>query len=254
MLDASRRQPPRVAIVLGSGLGSLASHFTCEVGVPYGAVPDLEPTTVQGHKGEVQLGTWAGQRVLLFLGRLHYYEGRPWRNIEEQVPMAQALGAEVLLLTNAAGGIRDDLIPGSLLPISDHIEWTRSFAWRHGGPGERPSPYSPRLLAYLGQALEMAGVPRPPGVYAQVTGPCYETPAEIRALQSCGAAVVGMSTCREINRARALGMECAALSCVTNRAAGLSDGPINHEEVIAIGATMRARVAQVLEGFLGLVG
>jgi purine-nucleoside phosphorylase len=250
MLDACRRRPPRVAVVLGSGLGDVADRFDGELAVPFGAVPDMEPATIAGHKGELRLGTWAGQRVLLFVGRLHYYEGHSWRRVEQQVPMAHELGAEILFLTNAAGGIRADLAPGSLMPIRDHLQWTRAYPWRQPAQDSPSSPYSPRLLDLLGRAAEELGLALTPGVYAQVTGPCYETPAEIRALRSCGADVVGMSTSREINHGHALGMECAALSCITNRAAGLADGPIRHEEVVAAGGAIRERVAQLLDRFL----
>jgi purine-nucleoside phosphorylase len=253
LLDACRRRPPRVALVLGSGLGDLADSFACDLAVPFGAVPDMEPTTVAGHKGELRLGTWAGQRILLFLGRLHYYEGHAWRSVEQQVPLAHALGAEILLLTNAAGGIRADLGPGSLMPIRDHLEWTRPFPWHQLATGGRPSPYAARLLDVLDGAAQAAGLATSPGVYAQVTGPCYETSAEIRALRACGADAVGMSTCREINRGHALGMECAALSCITNRAAGLADAPIHHDEVMAIGRTVREPLIQLVEAFLRMV-
>src|SRR5256885_7330275 len=113
-LNACRRQPPRVAMVLGSGLGDLADHLTSDIAVPFGEIPEMGPVTVPGHKGELHLGTWAGQRVLLFVGRLHFYEGHPWRSVEQPASLARALGAAILLLTNAAGGIRDDLVPGSL--------------------------------------------------------------------------------------------------------------------------------------------
>jgi purine-nucleoside phosphorylase len=250
LLDSCRRHPPRVALVLGSGLGDLAERFDCECAIPFGELPDLEPTTVAGHRGELHLGTWGNQRVLLFLGRLHFYEGHPWRRVEQQVPMARALGAQILLLTNAAGGIRDDLVPGTLMPIADHLEWTRPYPWRHPGPSTRPSPYSSRLLDVLSLAAQEMEFSLRSGVYAQVTGPCYETPAEIRALRICGADVVGMSTCREINRGHGLGMECAALSCVTNRAAGLGEGKLDHEEVMAAGRAVRHRLAALIERFL----
>ena len=158
---------------------------------------------------------------------------------------------ELLLLTNAAGGIRDDLVPGSVMPIADHLEWTGRSSWR--SPGARPAPYSTRLLDVSRQAATAVGLSVKAGVYAQVTGPCYETPAEIRALRACGADAVGMSTCREINRAEALGLECAALSFITNRAAGLADGPIHHDDVISAGHAWRDRFGQLLDAFLGQI-
>jgi purine-nucleoside phosphorylase len=253
LLDACRRRPPRLALVLGSGLGDLANRFDCECAVPFGDVPDMEAATVAGHKGELRVGTWGGRRVLLFLGRLHYYEGHLWRRIEQPVAVARELGAEILFLTNAAGGIRADLVPGSLLPIRDHLEWTRPYPWRPPQAASRPNPYSARLLGVLCRAAEETALTLTPGIYAQVTGPCYETPAEIRALRTCGADAVGMSTAREVTRGHALGMECAALSSVTNRAAGLAEGPIRHEEVIAAGHAVREKLGRLIEAFLHAV-
>jgi purine-nucleoside phosphorylase len=199
---------------------------------------------VAGHGGRLTLGDWAGKRVLIFEGRLHYYEGHPWRIVTQAVQIAQFLGARNLLLTNAAGGIHDALAPGSLLAIRDHLEWTRPACWRSG---PRPSPYSPRLLQVLTEAAGEIGFTLPRGVYAAVTGPCYETPAEIRALKIWGADAVGMSTAREIQAGCDLGMECAAVSCITNRAAGLSTTPINHEEVLTTAAAQSQRLADLLE-------
>jgi purine-nucleoside phosphorylase len=170
---------------------------------------------------------------------------------------AASLGAGVLLLTNAAGGIHGALAAGSLMVIRDHIEWTRPYCWRLPGPGALggpwPSPYSPRLLQLLTEAARGLGMELHQGIYAAVTGPCYETPAEIRALKAWGADAVGMSTAREIQAGCDAGMECAALSCITNRAAGLSDGPLNHEEVLTTAAAQNERLADLLEGFLRLL-
>jgi purine-nucleoside phosphorylase len=242
------------AVILGSGMSCLATRCQVLRRLPFIEVPDLPATSVAGHHGCLTLGEWAGRRVLLFEGRLHFYEGHPWRDVTQPVHVAHFLGARVLLLTNAAGGIHDALIPGSLMAIRDHLEWTRPFAWRQPGPGERPSPYSPRLLGLLQQAAEQVPLALYQGIYAAVTGPCYETPAEILALRSCGADAVGMSTAREVRAGHELGMECAAVSCITNRAAGLSAGPINHEEVLETAAAQAERLAKLLEGFLCLLG
>src|SRR5438445_1526167 len=138
--------------------------------------------------------------------------------------------------------------------IRDQIEWTRPNCWRQAGPGglgcSRPAPYSPRLLQALTESAQELGFDLPRGIYAAVTGPCYETPAEIRALKICGADAVGMSTAREIQAGHDLGMECAAVSCITNRAAGLSAAPINHEEVLATAAAQAKRLSRLLDGFL----
>jgi purine-nucleoside phosphorylase len=254
---AAQAAHPEVAIVLGSGMSDVARRLESPRRIAFAEIPDLGATSVAGHRGCLTLGEWAGKRVLLFEGRLHYYEGHSWRSVTQPVQTARSLGAAALLLTNAAGGIHDALVPGSLMAIRDHIEWTRPRAWREPGPGAlgppRPSPYSPRLLAVLARAADALGVPIYPGVYAAVTGPCYETPAEIRALRQWGADAVGMSTAREIQAGFDGGMECAALSCITNRAAGLGGGPLGHEEVLTTAAAQRERLGDLLEGFLRLV-
>jgi purine-nucleoside phosphorylase len=163
----------------------------------------------------------------------------------------------VLVATNAAGGIGDGLGPGSLMALGDHIDWTRPYWWRHAGPGglgpARPSPYSPRLLGLLAEAAESLRLELRRGTYAAVTGPSYETPAEIRALRACGADAVGMSTAREVGAAWEEGMECAGLSCITNRAAGLGAGPVHHGEVLVTAAAQADRLAGLLERFLPAV-
>ncbi len=151
------------------------------------------------------------------------------------------------VLTNAAGGIADHLTPGSLMCLSDHLDCTRPCWWRLP---RSETPYSPRLRTLLARAAQEAQVPLASGVYAAVTGPCYETPAEVRALKSWGADAVGMSTAREVEAAVAAGMECAAVSCITNKAAGLSDQPLTHEEVLATARSQARGMADLLERFL----
>jgi purine-nucleoside phosphorylase len=248
---------PDVALVLGSGLASLVHRIDVCQSVPYAQVRGLAAPSVENHRGVMTLGDWAGKRLLVFEGRLHFYEGHPWPRVEMSVQLAAQLGVRQILLTNASGGIRGDLPPGSFLAIRDHIEWNRPYCWRSPGPGglgdARQSPYSPRLLQLLEEAAVVAGVPLFQGIYAAVTGPSYETPAEIRALKACGADAVGMSTTREAARAHALGLECAAVSCVTNHAAGLGDGPISHEEVLTTAATQGQQLADLIEAFLRLL-
>jgi purine-nucleoside phosphorylase len=257
LVQACRERPPAVVLVLGSGLGPLARRLRQPLSVPFVEVPGLVGTSVEGHKGCLSLGDWAGRRVLLFEGRLHYYEGHDWDAVTRPVRVAAELGAKVAVLTNAAGGIADGLEPGSLLAIRDHLEWTRPYWWRHPGPGglgaPRPLPYSPRLLGLLRRAADAIGVELREGVYAAVTGPCYETPAEIRALMAWGADAVGMSTAREVQAGCDAGIECAAVSCITNRAAGLSAAPLNHEEVLATAAAQGERLADLLEHLAALV-
>lgn len=246
--------PLGAAFILGSGMSDLADRCEILARVPFSEVPGMSAASVEGHRGSLALGEWAGKRVLFFEGRLHFYEGHTWNSVVQPVLTAHALGTRTLILTNAAGGIREDLGPGSLLALRDHIEWTRPYCWRQAGPGAlgpvRPSPYSARLIARLEQVSGECNLGLQQGVYAAVTGPAYETKAEIRALRVWGADAVGMSTAREAQTAFDLGMECAAVSCITNKAAGLSDSAINHEEVLVTARAQSQRLGRLLEGLL----
>ncbi len=252
--DEARASPLAAAFVLGSGLGPVVRRLANPVSVPFADVPGLPAAAVVGHTGRLTLGSWADRRVLVFEGRIHFYEGHSWDEVAIPVRTAHALGAPVLVLTNAAGGINEHLTPGSLMAIRDHIEWTRPNCWRFPGSGglspARQSPYASPLVQHLKQAALDGGLVLHEGVYAMVTGPCYETPAEIRALRAWGADAVGMSTAREIQTGLDLGMACAAISCITNAAAGLGGGTLNHQEVLATAAAQADRLAELLEGFL----
>jgi purine-nucleoside phosphorylase len=195
------------------------------------------------------LGEWAGRRVLAAEGRLHYYEGHSWDVVVRPIRLAAELGARMALLTNAAGGIRGDLGPGSLLPIRDHLEWNRPIPWRDP---PRASPYAPRLVEAICRAGKAAGLTLSPGVYAAVSGPSYETPAEIRALRAAGADAVGMSTSREVLAGAEVGLECAAISLITNQAAGLAPAPLDHREVLAAASAAAERLGDLLEAVLRL--
>jgi purine-nucleoside phosphorylase len=246
LMELARKNRPVLALVLGSGLSELAQRLQPGFGVPFSDVPGLLGPSVAGHLGRLTLGTWADKRVLVFEGRLHYYEGHPWATVVLPARIAHDLGARIFLVTNAAGGIRDDLVPGSLMALSSHIDWTQTGV----GVESNSGPYSPRLNALLEKTSKAGPISLASGIYAQVTGPCYETPSEIRALRSIGADAVGMSTAREIVAAHDLGLECAAISCIANRAAGLSQGPISHEEVLSSMAAMRDRLGELLEGLM----
>ncbi len=228
-----------VFLVLGSGLGELIERVQPIARIGFADLPGLPPASVAGHRGQWTLGRWVGRAVLVSEGRLHYYEGHDWDVVTRPIRLAAQVGVRVALLTNAAGGIRDDLDPGSLMPIRDHLQWNRPYPWREP---VRPSPYSPRLLRYWEA--------KPAGVYAAVTGPSYETPAEIRALRSVGADAVGMSTSREVEAGVGAGLECAAISMITNRAAGLSSAKLDHHEVLAVGKAAANRLADLLERVL----
>src|SRR5947209_9934392 len=254
---ASRRREAvdrLTALILGSGMGPVTGRITPRAAIPSGDVPGLVPPTVAGHKGQIILGDLAGRPVLAFTGRLHFYEGHPWERVVRPVEIAAELGAQVLVLTNASGGINEALQPSSLLALTDHIEWNRPNPWRTPGPGglggERSSPYSVRLLDELAHAAAVADVPLHRGIYLSVTGPCYETPAEIRAAREVGADAVGMSTTREALRGFEMGLEVAAISCVANRAAGLTGQPLSHKEVLEVVAAASANLAELAAAFV----
>lgn len=251
-----REYRPRIALILGSGWGELTKRCQTELELSYLEIPELGPTGVPGHSGKVVLGTWSDQPVIFFSGRLHYYEGHPWRKVLQPVHIAQYLGAELLILTNAAGGIRPDLRPGSLMALTGHLSWIGEQSWK-AFAGPYPivaAPYAPELRQEMARAAAAVGVPLAQGVYAQVTGPCYETPSEVRALRACGADAVGMSTGKEGEAALSLGMRCVALSCITNAAAGMSDGPIHHEEVTEVAGQKTDALCAVIGEFVRRVG
>lgn len=240
---------PRTAVVLGSGLGGATAAFAERASVPFGEVPGLVPPTVHGHGGRLAAGEWAGAPALLFLGRLHFYEGHPWPVVTGPVRAAAELGARRVVLTNAAGGIGPALVPGELMALTGHLKVLDRGAWRAlaaGGAGAAARPYSAALLDAL-RAHERARGREPlAGVYAALTGPSYETPAEIRALAACGADAVGMSTACEAEEAARLGLEVAGVSCITNKAAGLGGAPLDHSEVLANARLAVARLGELL--------
>lgn len=237
---AAGRLKPRTAVVLGSGLGGVTAGFAAEAEAAYAEVPGLPPPTVAGHSGKLTVGTWAGAPAVVCSGRVHFYEGHPWDRVTRLVEIVADLGVTTLLLTNAAGGIRPGLNPGDLLALTAHLKLLGPDAWRDFTPR---SPYSPRLVARL-QSLDPQ---LPAGVYAALTGPCYETPAEIRALAAAGADAVGMSTAVEAEAAAARGLEVAAVSTITNKAAGLGDGPLSHAEVEQTAKLAVARLGALVE-------
>lgn len=238
---------PRTAVVLGSGLAGATAQFAERASVAFADIPGLVPPSVHGHGGRLAVGEWTGVPALLFLGRLHFYEGHPLGVITGTVRTAAELGAKRLVLTNAAGGIHPSLEPGGLMAIRGHLKLLGPNAWRAlAGDTAEPQPYSRHLIEVLHAHERGAGRELLAGVYAALTGPSYETPAEIRALRACGADAVGMSTALEAEAAAALGLEVAAISCVTNRAAGLGDAPLDHAEVLVNARLAVARMGELL--------
>jgi xanthosine phosphorylase len=237
---------PRLGIVLGSGLGSLADELAQAVAVPYAEIPGFPPSTVAGHAGRFVLGTLEGVPIACMQGRFHLYEGHPPAVIKLPIRTFAALGVKALLLTNAAGSLRPEVGPGSLMLITDHINamWTNPLV----GPndeewGERfvglEDAYDPSLRARLHRLADELGIALHEGVYCALLGPTFETRAEIRACRALGADAVGMSTVPEVIVARHAGIPVAAISAITNLAVGLSDEPVDHDLTLR-GASMAA--------------
>lgn len=249
-----REAPPVCGLILGSGWGDALRPEAVHARVPYAALDGFGASTVAGHHGELLCATLTGRRVVLFSGRRHYYEGCGLGPVVYPVELLRCLGAPIVLLTNAAGGLNPDFAPGTLMAVEDHLNLTGVNPLR--GP-HRPEwgprfpdlshVYDPALTDLL-CALE-AGVRR--GVYAFSVGPSYETPAEVRALRALGGDAVGMSTVPEAVVAHAAGLRVAALSCVTNPAAGLSPTPLRHEEVLAASEAAKPRMAALVAAFVG---
>jgi len=251
---AGRR--PEVMIVLGSGLGRLAEDLEGAIRLPYHRIPGFPAAAVEGHAGELHCGTLAGRTVLCQAGRFHGYEGHPAALLALPVRVGAAAGARALVLTNAAGGLRSTLPPGSLMLIADQF----NLSFRNpligpvrGGESRFPdmsAPFDPRLAAIAREVAVREGTPLGEGVYAGVLGPSYETPAEIRMLARLGADAVGMSTVAEVVAARAAGLPVLAISVVTNWAAGLSPAPLDHAEVMAAGAAAGERLGRLVRGVI----
>jgi purine-nucleoside phosphorylase len=237
---------PRTAVVLGSGLTGATSAFTERASVAFGDIPGLVPPTVHGHGGRLAVGAWAGVPALLFLGRLHFYEGHPWRVVTGTVRIATQLGVRRIVLTNAAGGIHPSLTPGDLMAIRSHVKLLEADDWRALANDAPPAPYSQRLLDVLQAHGRARGRELLAGVYAALTGSSYETPAEIRALAKCGADAVGMSTAMEAEEAVRLGLEVAGISCITNKAAGLGAAALDHAEVLVNAKLAVERMGELL--------
>lgn len=256
VLQARSDVRPAALIVLGSGLGVMETRVTDPVAVPFREIPGMPGTSVLGHAGRFVLGRLGGLPVLLQSGRFHAYEAHPPAVLALGVRVAAELGASVLVATNAAGSIRDDLEPGALVLIEDHVNLTGLNPLV--GPvreGEVRFPdmteaYDAELRAVVAASGARLGETLRSGVYGAVLGPSYETPAEVRMLRTLGVDVVGMSTVPEVIAARARDMRCVAVSMVTNRAAGLSGVPLSHEEVLEVGGRAGARLARVLEASL----
>jgi purine-nucleoside phosphorylase len=251
---------PRIAVVLGSGLGGFADDFEEPVSIPYDEIPGFSRSTAQGHAGRLVIGKIDGIPVLAMQGRLHYYEGYSLEEVTFPVRTFGLLGIKTLVLTNASGGINVQLSEGALMVISDHLNLMGVNPLR-GPNDERFGPrfpdmsavYSAELQELVVEEAKAIGIEVRRGIYGALSGPSYETPAEIHLLRNLGADAVGMSTVPEAIVARHMGLEVLGISCITNMAAGISDEPINHEDVMATGDRVRETFTELLRRVIGAI-
>ncbi len=250
---------PRIAIVLGSGLGAVAEAVASPVLLPYAAIPHFPQSTVEGHSGHLVLGELNGVPVAVMQGRVHFYEGYSPEQVTFPMRVLGCLGIEIVVLTNAAGGIRPGLAIGQLMLIADHINLlgfnplvgaNEPRFGRDAGSGLRffdmTEAYDKSLRKLAATVALQQNLSLDEGVYLAVPGPSFETPAEIRAFARLGADLVGMSTVPETIVSRHMGLRVLGLSCVTNLAAGISKTPLNHEEVFEAGRRVQHQLTALL--------
>jgi purine-nucleoside phosphorylase len=257
---------PSVALILGSGLGGFADRLgplpghAAPVRIDYGDLPGFARSHVAGHHGRLVLGARAGLRCVAMQGRLHMYEGHSAAAVAFPARVLVALGARIVIVTNAAGGLNPAWPPGTLMLIRDHIDLLRDQALR-GPNDDRLGPrfpdltraYDPELRALARDAARARGVALEEGVYVAMPGPAYETPAEVQLLQRLGADATGMSTVPEVCVARHMGARVIGISCITNQAAGITGQPLSHDEVTETAGRVRATFEGLLDEILARI-
>ena len=258
---APGHETPRLALVLGSGLGPVADAVEDPVVIAYDQLPGFPVGSVAGHAGRLVLGRLGGTPVAVFQGRAHLYEGIPATQLAVPTRTARALGAEQIVVTNAAGSLRAEIGPGRLMAITDHINFTGAnplIGPNDDALGPRFVPmgtaYDRELTDRLHRAAEGEGIHMADGVYLAVAGPSFETPAEIRAFRTLGADLVGMSTVPEVIAARHAGLRCAAISAVTNLAEGMGGEELSHEQTLRVAKEGAARLGPLIERFVEDLG
>lgn len=246
-----------IGVILGSGLGDYAEALEDAVKLPYSEIPGFPRSTVAGHAGMWCCGTLYGKRVVMMQGRFHYYEGYGMKDVTLPVRVMQKIGVKTLIVTNAAGGMNLGYHPGELMVIGDIFSMTA----QNPLIGPNLDAFGPRfpdmscafdkeLRALAHECANEQGFALREGVYAQMTGPTYETPAEIRMLRTLGADAVGMSTVPEVIVARHGGMRVLGISCITNMAAGILDQPLNHAEVTETANRVKGQFKNLLDGII----
>lgn len=248
---------PEVGLILGSGLGVLADEIENPVKVPYNEIPEFPVSTVEGHAGQLVFGALQGVTVVAMQGRFHYYEGYDMQKVTFPVRVMKAMGVEKLIVTNAAGGVNTSFETGDLMLISDHINFMGANPLI--GPNDpqlgvrfpdMSEAYCKQLRGQARGVAERLNMKVQEGVYMAMSGPTYETPAEIRMARTLGADAVGMSTVPEVIVARHSNMKVLGISCITNMAAGILDQPLNHEEVIETTERVKANFLSLVKGIV----
>ena len=248
---------PEIGMILGSGLGVMADEVENPTIIPYKDIPHFPLSTVEGHAGELVIGTLSGKEVVMMKGRFHFYEGYEPSLIAFPIRVLIALGVSKLIVTNAAGGVNKTFTPGDLMLITDHLNLagTNPLIGKNDdrlGPRfpDMSNAYDPALMALAEEAAAQQSLPLQKGVYAWFTGPNYETPAEVRMARVLGADAVGMSTVPEVLVAVHGGLKVLGISCITNMAAGILDQPLNHNEVMETAQMVEQRFKQLVRDIL----
>lgn len=251
---------PKIAIILGSGLGVLADEIENSVRIPYSEIPDFPSSTVSGHAGELIIGEVSGVEILAMNGRVHYYEGYSMEQVTFPIRLFALLGIEKLILTNAAGGINTDYNPGAFMVISDHINFSGVSPLRGKNLDEfgtrfpdMTEVYDKELRCKLIDVIYKYTQNKFEGVYAYLQGPSYETPAEIKALRVMGADAAGMSTVPEAVVARHSGIKVVGVSCITNMAAGIEKIPLSHEDVKIIAEKVKDVFKNIIKEYISII-
>lgn len=256
-----KSQAPKIGLILGSGLGVLTEHIEKPVYIPYKDIPGFPQTTVEGHAGRFVYGSFQGKAVLAMQGRFHYYEGKSIEEVVFPVRVMKILGIEILILTNAAGGVNPSFQPGDLMLITDHINMSGVSPLRGknldvlGGPRfpDMTFAYNLELRQLAIDAAKKIDLDLKTGVYAMMLGPNFETPAEIRMLRILGADAVGMSTIPEAITAVHAKIKVLGISCITNMAAGILKQTLTHEEVLETAKQVKGKFIRLLETVISII-
>jgi len=256
-IQKKTRLRPKIALVLGSGLGAFADEFAQATRIPYSKIPHYPRSTAIGHAGQLVIGTVEGVEVAGMQGRVHLYEGYSAKELAFPIRVFARMGVKAIILTNAAGGVKREFIEGRLVVISDHINLLGVNPL--AGPNEdkfggrfpdMTAAYDKRFRELTLAEGRLLGINLGEGVYAAVAGPSYETPAEVRYLRSIGADLVGMSTVPEVIAARHSGLRVLGISCVTNAAAGVLDQPLDHKDVLETAERMKGQFTGLLRAVI----